>query len=52
MPYQLIKTHDSENWIKLSGKLTVRDFQELQALAKLSLERFGQLRVLVELEGF
>lgn len=52
MPYQLIKTLDSESWIKLSGKLTVHDFQELQALAKLSLERFGQVRILVELEGF
>ena len=52
MPYQLIKTLDSENWIKLSGKLTVHDFQELQALAKLSLERYGQVRMLVELEGF
>jgi hypothetical protein len=52
MPYQLVKSLGSENWIKLGGKLTVHDFQELQALAKLSLERFGQIRILVELEGF
>lgn len=52
MPYQLVKTLDSESWIKLSGKLTVHDFQELQALAKLSLERFGQVRILAELEDF
>lgn len=52
MPYQLVKTLDSESWIKLGGKLTVHDFQELQALAKLSLERFGQVRILAELEGF
>lgn len=52
MPYQLIKTLDSESWIKLSGKLTVADFKALQALAKLTLERFGQVRILVELEAF
>ena len=52
MSYQLIKTLASENWIKLSGKLTVHDFQELQALGKLSLERFGQVGILVELEDF
>ena len=52
MSYQLIKKNDHDNWVKLSGKLTVRDFQELQTLAKLSLEQFGQLRMLVELEDF
>jgi hypothetical protein len=52
MSYQLIKTVTSESWIKLSGKLSLHDFQELQALAKSSLERFGQVKMLVELEGF
>jgi len=52
MSYQLIKTLASEAWIKLSGKLTVHDFQALQTLATLSLERFGQVRMLVELEDF
>ena len=52
MSYQLIKTLDSEHWIKLSGKLTVSEFQELQALGQLGLERFGQVRILVELEDF
>ena len=52
MSYQLIKKNDHDNWVKLSGKLTVHDFQELQALARLSLEQFGQLRMLVELEDF
>ncbi|MFZ2170316.1 MAG: STAS/SEC14 domain-containing protein [Methylococcaceae bacterium] len=52
MSYQLIKKFNRNNWVKLTGKLTVRDFQELQALARLSLERFGQFRVLVELEDF
>ncbi|WP_411728215.1 STAS/SEC14 domain-containing protein [Methyloglobulus sp.] len=52
MPYQLIKTLDSENWIRLTGKLTVLEFQEILALAKLSLERFGQYRTLVVLEDF
>jgi hypothetical protein len=52
MSYQLIKKNDQDTWIKLSGKLTVSDFQELQSLARLSLERFGQLRMLVELEDF
>ena len=52
MSYQLIKEFNRNNWIKLTGKLTVRDFQEIQALARLSLERFGQFRVLIELEDF
>jgi hypothetical protein len=52
MSYQLIKTLESESWLKLSGKLSVQNFQELQALARLSLERFGQAKILVELEGF
>lgn len=52
MPYRLISARDSDNWIKLSGKLTVHDFQELQTLAKADLERFGQVRILVELEDF
>ncbi|MFZ4702929.1 MAG: STAS/SEC14 domain-containing protein [Candidatus Methylumidiphilus sp.] len=52
MSYQLIKEFNPINSVKLIGKLTVHDFQELQALAKLSLEHFGQFRVLVELEDF
>ena len=52
MSYQLIKKFDRVNWVKLIGKLTVRDFQELQTLARLSLEQFGQVRILVELEDF
>ena len=52
MSYQLIKEFNRNNWVKLIGKLTVRDFQEIQALGKLSLEQFGQFRVLVELEDF
>lgn len=52
MSYQLIKEINREVWVKLTGKLTVRDFEELQALARSSLERFGQCRVLIELEDF
>ena len=52
MSYQLIKEFNRNNWVKLIGKLTVSDFQELQALARLSMERFGQFSVLVELEDF
>ena len=52
MPYQLINEFNRTNWVKLIGKLTIRDFQELQSLARLSLERFGQFRVLIELEDF
>ena len=37
------------NWVKPSGKLTVHDFQVLQALSRLSLEQFGQFRVVIEL---
>jgi hypothetical protein len=52
MSYQLIKEFNRINWIKLIGKLTVSDFQQLQTLAKLRLEQFGQFRVLIELEDF
>jgi hypothetical protein len=52
MTYQLINKFDFNNQVKLSGKLTVQDFQVLQSLAKLSLEQYGQFRVLVELEDF
>jgi hypothetical protein len=52
MSYQLIKEFNRNNWVKLIGKLMVRDFQELQAMARLSLEQFGQVRILVELEDF
>ena len=52
MPYQLIKNSDCVNRVKLSGKMTVRDLQEIQNLAKFNLEQFGQFRLLVELEGF
>ena len=52
MSYQLIKNLERDHWVKLSGRLTVRDFQELQALAGSSLEHTGQFRVLVELDGF
>ena len=52
MSYQLIKEFNGEVWVKLIGKLTVSDFQELQALARSSLEQFGQFRALIELEDF
>ena len=52
MSYQLIKEFNREVWVKLVGKLTVSDFQELQALARSSLEQFGQFRALIELEDF
>ncbi len=52
MSYQLIKEFNRNNWVKLIGKLTVSDFLELQALARSSLEQFGQFRVLIELEDF
>ncbi|MEY3289727.1 MAG: hypothetical protein RLZZ419_1969 [Pseudomonadota bacterium] len=52
MTYQIIKECNHEVRVKLIGKLTVHDFQEIQARGKLSLEKFGQFRVLIELEDF
>lgn len=52
MSYQLIKKSHGVNKVKLSGKMTVNDLQELHTLARLSLEQFGQFRMLVELEDF
>jgi len=50
--YQLIQSLASEHWVRLTGRLTVSEFQALQALGTLSLERFGKVRILVELEDF
>ena len=52
MSYQIINKSDRSNWVKLSGKLTIHDFQELQTLARSSLEQFDQFRALIELEDF
>ena len=52
MSYNIINTTGDESWIKLSGKLTVHDFLELQTLAKESLEQFGRFLALLELENF
>ena len=52
MSYQLIKEFNRKVWVKLIGKLTVRDLEELQDLARVSFEKFGQFRELVELEDF
>ncbi len=52
MAYQIIRKSDQGNWIKLSGKLTVNDFQELQNLIRSSLDQSGRFRMLVELEDF
>ena len=52
MSYQIIRKSERSNWAKLSGKLTVHDFQELQDLARSSLEQFGQFRALIQLEDF
>lgn len=52
MSYQLIQSLASEHWVSLTGRLTVSEFQALQALGTISLERFGQFRLLVELEDF
>lgn len=52
MTYRLINSLDSESWIKLSGQLTVGEFQQLQSLGASNLEKFGQFRVLIELARF
>jgi hypothetical protein len=52
MAYQIIRKSDQGNWIKLTGKLTVNDFQGLQNLIRSSLDQSGRFRMLVELEDF
>jgi hypothetical protein len=52
MTVRFVHSHESEHWIKVSGQLTVREFQKLQSLGELSLEGFGQFEVLIELEDF
>jgi hypothetical protein len=52
MTIRLVKSIENEHWIKVSDRLTVREFQQLQALGESSLDSFGQFRVLIELEGF
>jgi hypothetical protein len=52
MTCRILNTLDSEHWIKVSDKLTVGEFRELQDLGKRSQECFGQFRVLIELDDF
>jgi hypothetical protein len=52
MTVRFVHSHESEHWIKVSGQLTVGEFQKLQSLGELSLEWFGQFEVLIELEDF
>jgi hypothetical protein len=52
MTIQLFKSIENEHWIKVSNYLTVSEFQQLQTLGELSLGRFDQFRVLIELEDF
>ncbi len=52
MPYQLMKSQDQEIWIKITGQITPRDFQECQALVELGAERFHQAKVLIVLDRF
>jgi hypothetical protein len=52
MTFRIVKSQESEHWIKLGNKLKVREFESLQSLAKSCLEKFGRFRVLIELEDF
>ncbi|MGZ8136324.1 MAG: STAS/SEC14 domain-containing protein [Methylococcaceae bacterium] len=52
MSYNIIKQTGEINRVKLSGKLTVQDFLELQALATENLAQFGRFLALIELENF
>lgn len=52
MSYNIIEQTAEMNWIKLSGKLTVQDFLELQVLGRESLVQFGRFLALIELEAF
>lgn len=52
MSFSIIHKAAEVNRLKLSGQLTIQDFRALQAFAKESLEHFGQLLVLIELENF
>jgi hypothetical protein len=52
MTIRLFKSIENEHWIKISDYLTVSEFQQLQTLGELSLGRFDQFRVLIELEDF
>lgn len=52
MTIRIIQSFGSEHRIKISDQLTVREFQKIQSLGELSLERFGKFGVLIELEGF
>jgi len=52
MSYNIIQQSAEMSWVRLSGKLTVRDFLELQALTRESLAQFGRFLTLIELEDF
>jgi len=52
MSFELIKKLDQEIWMKVSGQLTVDDYQEAQTLTLLGLELYNQSRGLIILENF
>jgi len=52
MSYNIIQQSAEMSWVRLSGKLTVRDFLELQALSRESLAQFGRFLALIELKDF
>ena len=52
MSYCIMKQADDMGWVKLSGKLTLPEYLELQNLGKESLEKFGRFKLLIELDDF
>ena len=52
MTCRILNTLDSEHWVKVSDKLNVSEFQELQDLGRRSQDCFGRFRILIELDNF
>lgn len=52
MSFELIKKLDQEIWMKISGQLTVDDYQQAQNLTILGLEMYHESRGLIILDNF
>ncbi|NOQ93540.1 MAG: hypothetical protein GQ547_02765 [Methylophaga sp.] len=52
MSFELIKNIDQEIWMKISGELSVEDYEAVQSLILLELKIFHESKALIILDNF
>ena len=52
MSFELIKKQEQEIWMKISGQVSVEDYQQVQSLILSSLAAYNDCRMVVILEDF